>query len=163
MTLLRRLGTWLSGSAKHRAERSAVVEEVEPRILYSADLNPALWAADPSVQASAIVGVVNPDVQAASSAAVEQQQQRRHEIVFVDAAVPDAQTLIDGVLAARPAGTTIEVVRLSSGSDGLKQISDLSSAEHNLDAIHIISHGGPGQLQLGSANTRHHRSAIPRH
>ncbi len=151
MTLLRRLSTWLGRSGKHRAERSAVVEEVEPRILYSADLNPALWAADAAAAASAIVGAVDPAPQPSATASTTQQQQQRHEIVFVDAAVPDAQALIDGVLAARPAGTTIEVVQLSSGSDGLKQISDVLIGERDLDAIHIISHGGAGQLQLGSS------------
>ena len=74
------------------------VEELEPRILYSADANPLLWAgADPN--ASAIVAPVDSQDSVQVVDASQQQQQRRREIVFVDAAVPDAQTLIDGILA----------------------------------------------------------------
>jgi hypothetical protein len=139
-------------AARNPAARRAVVEELEPRILYSADANPLLWAA---VEGSdtAVVGAVNAGQGASAPQAVDapQQQERRREIVFVDAAVPDAQKLIDGVLASRPAGAVIEVIQLNSGTDGLKQIGDVLSAERGVDAVHIISHGGPGQLQLGNA------------
>jgi Domain of unknown function (DUF4347)/Cadherin domain/Bacterial cadherin-like domain len=142
---LRRLLAWLGGAAE---PRSAVFEELEPRILYSADLNPALWVGE-ATQASAIVGTLNPGPQTTVTAAAEQQQ-RRHEIVFVDAAVPDAQALIDAVLAARAPGADVEVVQISADADGLRQITDVLAAESGIDAIHIISHGGAGQLQLGS-------------
>ena len=145
MTLLRRLVNWFGNPAE---PRSAVVEEIEPRILYSADLNPALWASD----ASAMVADLHAVDAAAPVVAAEQQQVRRHEIVFVDAAVSDAQKLIDGVLAARGADTQIEIVQISAGADGLAQISNVLAGEHDLNAIHIISHGGPGSLRLGNGS-----------
>jgi len=52
MRLLRSLSAWLN----RKPQRKAVVEECDPRILYSADLNPALWAADAAAPFSAIVG-----------------------------------------------------------------------------------------------------------
>ena len=108
MSLLHRFATWLGLPAGGRRERVAVVEECEQRILYSADLNPALWAGSgDATTASGIVRAVDETaLQAPLNATADvqtPQAQLRHEIVFVDAAVPDAQKLIDGVLAARGA------------------------------------------------------------
>ncbi len=135
---------------RRTAVRKPVVEELEQRILYSADANPLLWAGqDPN--ASAIVGAVDTGQAQQSAQTVDgQQQQRRREIVFVDAAVPDAQKLIDGLLAQRGAGVDIEVVQLRADADGLAQMTNVLSGEHHLDAIHIISHGDSGQLTLGN-------------
>ena len=69
--------------------------------------------------------------------------------MFVDAAVADAQALIDDVLASRADGAQIEVVQIAAGADGLRQIGAVLADESGLDAIHIVSHGGPGRLQLG--------------
>jgi len=136
MKLLARLGTLLG---TRRAARAPVVEELEPRILYSADLNPALLIQDPDVVQvrSSTDAVATPP----AIAAAEQQQRRSHEIVFVDAAVPDAQTLIDGLLAQRGATADIEVVRLRADAGGLQQIADVLAGERDIDAVHIVSHG----------------------
>nr|WP_237705685.1 Ig-like domain-containing protein [Pseudomonas mendocina] len=68
----------------------------------------------------------------------------RQEIVFVDGQVQDYQQLLAGI---KP-GT--EVVVLDPKGDGLKQISDYLSGRSGIDAIHIVSHGLPGQVTLGS-------------
>ena len=68
----------------------------------------------------------------------------RQEIVFVDGQVQDYQQLLAGI---KP-GT--EVVVLNPTGDGLKQISDYLSGRSGIDAIHIVSHGLPGQVTLGS-------------
>ena len=39
---------------------------------------------------------------------------------------------------------------LSAGSDDIQQISDILSNYQDVSAIHIISHGSPGQVQIGS-------------
>ena len=148
MKLLHRVAAWFG----RKAERSAVVEECEPRILYSADLNPALWTPDDPSGASAIVATVDPQQDLRTMPASQQEQQRRsREIVFVDAAMPDAQALIDGVLASRGDAAQVEVVQIAAGADGLRQIGEVLAGESGLDAIHIVSHGGPGRLQLGAA------------
>ena len=134
------------------APRHAVVEECEARVLYSADLNPALWAdAGPHAEVRMVAPqAAAPAALAQGTTQTQQEQQRRHEIVFVDAAVPDAQTLIDAVLAARAPGAQIEIVHIGAGADGLKQITDVLAGERDLSAVHIISHGSSGQLQLGN-------------
>ena len=128
MTLLRHLAAWLGLPARGGRARVAVVEECEQRILYSADLNPALWIGGGDATApSAIVRTLDAQApqapQAAPATEVQSaQEERRHEIIFVDGAVADSQKLIDGLLAGRPAGTQFEVVMLQAGTDGLSQI-----------------------------------------
>jgi hypothetical protein len=62
------------------AVRRPVVEEIEPRILYSADANPLLWGGvDPN--ATAIVAGIDAGSRAAPQTVDVQQQERRREIV----------------------------------------------------------------------------------
>ena len=68
----------------------------------------------------------------------------RHEIVFIDSGVRDAQVLVDEI---RPG---VEVIRLAAGSDGLAQIAERMAGKSGIEAVHIISHGSEGALQLGS-------------
>lgn len=67
-------------------------------------------------------------------------------IVFIDSAIEDKETLIAGVAA----GT--EVVLLNSNLDGVKQISYFLADRAGISHIHIVSHGSPGSLQLGSVS-----------
>ena len=66
-------------------------------------------------------------------------------IVFIDANVPDL-----AVLEAAIADTS-EIVVLDPAKDGLDQVAAYLADRHDLDAIHIISHGEPGKLHLGSS------------
>ena len=68
------------------------------------------------------------------------------EIAFIDSALDNGQFLADGV---RPG---VEVFMLSGDQNGLSQILDvLSSHGSGIDAIHILSHGAPGQVTLGGS------------
>lgn len=58
-----------------------------------------------------------------------------HEILFIDANVSDAESLIDGL------SSDIEVVLLDDKTNVLNQIATFLDSYQNLDAIHIISHG----------------------
>ena len=69
---------------------------------------------------------------------------RSREIVFIDATVPDYQTLID---SAHP-GT--QVVLLDPSQDGIAQITAALQGG-NFSAVHIVSHGSEGSIQLGSS------------
>ena len=66
-------------------------------------------------------------------------------VVFIDANVPDL-----AVLEAAIADTS-EIVVLDLAKDGLDQMASYLADRHDLDAIHIISHGEPGKLHLGSS------------
>jgi hypothetical protein len=66
------------------------------------------------------------------------------EIVFVDAAVPDASTLLEQLDPA------VEVVFLPSGQDGVAFMAQQLANRTNIAALHVVSHGGQGQIRLGS-------------
>ena len=67
------------------------------------------------------------------------------EIVFIDTAVADYQSLIAGV---KPG---IITVILDSKQDGVAQISEYLAGCQGISALHVICHGSPGSLQLGTA------------
>ncbi|MEO1794821.1 MAG: DUF4347 domain-containing protein, partial [Pseudomonadota bacterium] len=69
----------------------------------------------------------------------------REEIVFIDAGVEDADALRGSVPASA------EIIELHAGSDGMAQIAAALADRRGIDAIHILSHGDAGELQLGNA------------
>ncbi|MEG4581081.1 DUF4347 domain-containing protein [Microcoleus sp. MON1_C5] len=64
-------------------------------------------------------------------------------IAFIDTAVPDWKTLVDGVTP----GT--EVILLDSNHNGVEQIAQKLRGG-NFSAVHIVSHGAVCSLQLGN-------------
>src|SRR4028118_1430720 len=67
-------------------------------------------------------------------------------LVFIDSNVEDYQSLISGV------SPNAEVIILDETLGGIEQITERLATTQNIEAIHIISHGSPGAVQLG-ANT----------
>ncbi|RDI14787.1 Ig-like domain-containing protein [Comamonas sp. AG1104] len=67
----------------------------------------------------------------------------RQEVVFVDNRIQNYQQLIRNMAL----GT--EVVLLDSSADGLQQIADYLHGRSDIDAVHVISHGDEGKIQLG--------------
>ncbi|MEG3905099.1 esterase-like activity of phytase family protein, partial [Microcoleus sp. SVA1B4] len=65
-------------------------------------------------------------------------------IAFIDSALPDSQTLHNGIAA----GT--EVITLDAARDGVEQITEALASRSNIKSIHIISHGRPASLLLGA-------------
>ncbi|MBE9114026.1 DUF4347 domain-containing protein, partial [Nodosilinea sp. LEGE 07298] len=75
---------------------------------------------------------------------------RRSELVILDAQLDDLDTLIAGIYADIP------VVLLSPDRDGISQISEILRDRSGITALHILSHGAPGSVQLGNSQlTRH--------
>ena len=65
------------------------------------------------------------------------------EIVFIDSSIEDLGTLVGSV------DPNSEIILLDKYRDGIEQIADVLSNRRNVDAIHILSHGRQGELQLG--------------
>lgn len=74
------------------------------------------------------------------------------QLVFIDSSVKDIETLTDNISGA-------EVIVLNSDQDELLQISEHLSNYQDLDAVHIVSHGEPGQLSFG--NTELNQETLP--
>ena len=66
-------------------------------------------------------------------------------MVFIGSEVQDSQTLIDNISGAS------EIIVLNDEQDELVQISEHIKNYHQLDAVHIVSHGESGQLSFGNA------------
>ncbi|MCG6938871.1 MAG: DUF4347 domain-containing protein, partial [Gammaproteobacteria bacterium] len=73
----------------------------------------------------------------------------RHEIIFVDAATPDYQQLIDDI--SNQPDTNYQIFVLHTDLDGIEQMTGVLTGQQDIDAIHIVSHGDRAGLQLGDA------------
>jgi len=145
--------------------RRALFEELERRILLSADFESALL--DPS-----LVDGVDPNHPAAHLDLLQESESATHdaavvrrELVFVDTGVEGYQALLADLQSADSRARQLEVVLLDGERDGIQQISEILEGREDLDAIHIVSHGTEGAVQLGSTwltgeNLDAYRSAI---
>ncbi|QDV47196.1 Cadherin domain protein [Stieleria neptunia] len=72
------------------------------------------------------------------------------EIVFVDAGVENAETLLAGLRDNSDDGTQWSIIHLSSDKDGIAQISQTLGNLSGVNAIHLLSHGNGDGIQLGN-------------
>ncbi|WP_418315731.1 DUF4347 domain-containing protein [Piscinibacter sakaiensis] len=147
-----------SSPRRQPARPRLLVEELEPRILFSADAS-ALLAAAGIADAAQVRLFEQPDaaiggVQAAPAAV---QWASRQEIIFIDSRVPDAFGLADTLMRQRGDGRMFDIAILDANEDGAAQISRVLASERNLAAIHIISHGSDGVLELGNSRLDNQR------
>ena len=134
-----------------------LVEEFEPRILYSADAASALLtqALLPSAEVRSLDAYFANQQHAAIAAPVEQrgaeiaQATPAREIVFIDSRVPDPMRLAAELMEQRGDGRQFDLVTLNADEDGVAQINRVLAGEHGLAAIHIISHGSDGAIEIG--------------
>lgn len=68
-----------------------------------------------------------------------------HELVIIDAAVPDKQQFYRAV---KPG---VDIVEINSSAAGLVQLKSILANYKNLAAVHIVSHAQAGSLQLGNS------------
>lgn len=66
------------------------------------------------------------------------------QILFIDPAIGDTASFLAQI------DPSIEVILLSADQNGLEQIAQALAGRTGVDAVHIVSHGGAGYLQLGS-------------
>ncbi|WP_369160732.1 Ig-like domain-containing protein [Candidatus Thiodiazotropha sp. LNASS1] len=132
-----------------------VCEELEPRLLLSADLAGIAVDLTPN---DAEQGVEKADIQAIEAALqvgspsqVGEHDSSTVELVIIDPATPDYQSLVDDLIGQNGNGRSFEIVLLDSAGNGIEQINDILNAYQDLDAVHILSHGSDGGVQLGDA------------
>ena len=105
---------------KVKQQRRPRIEELEPRILYSADFAPALADAFAPRAEQRTLDTSGEFTQPAAQVG----QSRTHEIVFVDPATPDYQKLVEDIRAKAGDGRDIDVVLLDANKDGITQITE---------------------------------------
>ena len=137
------------------AQSAIKLEELEPRILFSGGIESVL-AGD--AMANAVHQTIDDDVEHIDSSSQElnasdnQNDGQSHELVFVDTQVEDYQTLLNDIMAQSDEDRQIEIVVLDSQRNGIQQITESLSQYDSLSAIHLISHGSEGSLQVGSSD-----------
>ena len=70
----------------------------------------------------------------------------------MDSGVAGHEQLVKDLRSGGPEGRSLEVVLLDSGRDGIEQITEALARSQDLDAVHIVSHGSQGAVQLGNVS-----------
>lgn len=136
------------------------VEAMEPRFLLSGEgliLPPppppqeAPLAAPIQIPAAQLASQVLP-VQNLGTTGAQTPATSANEVIFVDPQVKDYSALVAAALQARPgqaAPARVEVVVLDANQDGVDQITAWLKGHHDLQAVHVLSHGDEAALRLG--------------
>jgi len=131
---------------------SLYYEVVEERVLYSADGAPGmdLHAYDGHALVDDATRNTASAVPAASSApAIQTPGASLKELVIVNPNIDGYEQLIAD-LQAGDSDRIFEVAVLDPDSDGITQVTDLLAHRSDLSAIHFITHGADGQINLGN-------------
>jgi len=130
--------------------RRLTLEELESRQLLSAELVPL--PVEPATPASSLLGdaVVSALItsQPADAAALLAE---RYEVVFVDPRVPDRDTLIADLTRSSESSRRLEIIVLDANRDGIVQVTEALADRMQIDAVHFITHGTDGAVQLGGS------------
>ena len=110
--------------------QKTIFEQLEPRILLSGSPLPV-------EEPSAIIVDVAAQEASKESLMVS-------EVLFIDANVEDYEHLISNLQR------NVEIVLINENENGIHTINSHLSSHDDISAIHIISHGGDGFLQLGN-------------
>ncbi|MEL0169538.1 MAG: Ig-like domain-containing protein, partial [Pseudomonadaceae bacterium] len=128
----------LPPTATDQPAKAALIQALEPRMMFDGAV--VASAVDTTQQADSTDAQ---DSQSAPDVAVAGEQ--RQEVVFIDSQISDYQQLLAGL----PENT--EVVVLDASQDGLSQIAAYLDGRSGIDAIHLLTHGDVGQIQLGNS------------
>lgn len=130
-----------------------IFEELEARQLFSGGIEGLI---DTDLESSVVATYIEENTDIESPAQVSEEsdvsaaEQQSLEIVFVDTGVENYQTLVNDLFSNADSSRNIEVVLLDSVQNGIEKISTTLQDRDDLDAIHIISHGSDGNVQLGN-------------
>ena len=117
-------------------------------------IEPAAAAASAATSITPPPNIVISNSTAIQSTAVEQiipQQQTGLQLVFVDPAVSDYSSIIKQINPTKASESQIEIKLLDSNRDGIDQITEALSGRKDVSAVHIISHGATGFMQIGDS------------
>ena len=79
-----------------------------------------------------------------NSEEIQKAEQLVSEVIFIDSNVDNYQSLIENLQR------NLEVVLIGAGENGVDKITSYLEDRQDISALHIISHGGDGFLELGN-------------
>jgi len=121
---------------KKSQKRKPLISALEPRVLFDG----AAVATAVDVLDNTSFTNDNNTTDTVDAPATQPLERDRKEVAFVDTTVEDYQTLVDGINE----GVEVHLI------DGLEDISTILQNESDVDAIHILSHGSTGQINVGN-------------
>jgi VCBS repeat-containing protein/surface protein len=126
-------------------------EELEQRVLLSADIVPGLDNVTAEEQVLVEPSNTETPVQQETTEQIVDPAaaQTNSELVFVNEDVADSEQLIAD-LQNSTENQGIEIVMLDSDQNGIEQVSDILSDRSDLTAVHFITHGSDGKINLGN-------------
>ena len=127
------------------------MEELEPRLLFSADSIAGLLSTQDATFQAYDSGLAESQfLQTEGIYQSSTSQSSRYEIVFIDAGVEGYQQLLADLQNQQNGNRRFEVYLLDNDRDGIEQISGILAGHQAVDAIHILSHGDNGRVNLGN-------------
>ncbi|MEL7498301.1 MAG: Ig-like domain-containing protein [Planctomycetota bacterium] len=72
------------------------------------------------------------------------------ELVFIDETVPGFEALVENIQNRHQDQSPTEIIMLEPQRDGIRQVTEVLSRYENVGAVHVVSHGSAGELQLGN-------------
>jgi len=127
-----------------------ILEELESRQLFSGGIEGLLTEQLMAPNATYANATPPADTQQ-PPAQTSTSETSRNEIVFVDTRVQGYESLINDIKSSDVSNRNLEIITLDSSTDGIQQITQILAERDNLDAVHIISHGSDGSLDLGNS------------
>ncbi|MCU7842525.1 MAG: DUF4347 domain-containing protein [Candidatus Thiodiazotropha sp. (ex Monitilora ramsayi)] len=139
-----------------RRAHTLVFEELEPRLLLSADLagiavDPVHYEADDQVDGDELLAIERTLQDDHLLADVSEAGAGSYELVIIDTDTLDYQSLVDDLIDREGSDINFEIVLLDSAGNGIEQIGHILDQYRDLDAVHLISHGGDGEVRLANA------------
>ena len=146
-----------SGAMTRTCRRRPVFEALEPRILYSADLNPIAVGLSAPMSLSALMAVSAPVAQEqthnSAGPVATNTAPTSVELAVIDSAIAGADQLLNDLQAQQSAGRAILIVRVDAGQDGIAEVSaaldNIAATGRLVSAIHLIGHGDASGTNIG--------------
>ena len=131
--------------------RKSICENLEQRYLFSA-VPAILLDSDLAIDDLAFEPVESTpeDETSPTDSDTRQVIDRPRELIIIDESVENFEVLAADITSNRdPEEFQWFIIR--SGDDGIEQISNILSRQDGISAIHLVTHGAEGELQLGNS------------
>ncbi len=129
----------------------ALLEEMEARQLFSGGIEGFLVDDNELEPLYMDINSGQEQPEVADTLTMSTTDNMRQELVFIDTDVDNYQQLLNDILKQSDAERNIEVILLDNQRDGIEQITEALANYQNLDAVHLISHGSDGSVDIGNS------------
>ena len=117
-----------------------LIETLDPRILYSADLMPVAAAGEPLAGEQQLIDQPAPAT-------------TQNALLVIDTRIADYQRLQAAFTAQLAAQEQqVDVLLIDDDEDGIARLSAALAERQDLSAVHLVTHGAAGAIQLGSSS-----------